>query len=341
MRLSKIGISILAISAASCFAAACSDDGSGDSPSNSSGGSGTGGDDTGSGGDDTGTGGDDTGTGGDDTGTGGNDNLGGGGSGTGGGSNASCDIYGERDGEEELTGTITTNKTLTADKVWKLKGTVWVNSGATLTIEPCTRIEGVKNSGDPAILVITRGAKIDAEGTKNEPILFTSDQATGSRKPGDWGGVILLGKAPNNQTTTPVIEGLSTDDDRKEYGGNVPDDDSGTRRFMRLRAGVAYEREQLARNLIAAHFNETSRRFIDALAKVLPQIGIEELYFRFHFLLGAQYYTLLNPNRIYDLSGGLCDPADAEKALRHMVCLFAAGLRAPECLPNPSKEPHA
>jgi AcrR family transcriptional regulator len=117
-----------------------------------------------------------------------------------------------------------------------------------------------------------------------------------------------------------------------------PDDDSGTRRFMRLRAGVAYEREALARNLIARHFNETSSRFIDALVKVLPQIGIEELYFRFHFLLGAQYYTLLNPNRIADLSGGLCDPADAEKALHHMVCTFAAALSAPACVPSPSKE---
>jgi len=117
-----------------------------------------------------------------------------------------------------------------------------------------------------------------------------------------------------------------------------PDDDSGTRRFMRLRAGVAYEREELARNLIAQHFNQTSRRFIDALARVLPQIGPEELHFRFHFLLGAQYYTLLNPDRIYDLSGGVCDPADADKALRHMVCTFAAALRAPACVPTPSKE---
>ena len=117
-----------------------------------------------------------------------------------------------------------------------------------------------------------------------------------------------------------------------------PDDDSGTRRFMRLRAGVAYEREELARNLIAQHFNETSRRFIEALAKVLPQIGMEELYFRFHFLLGAQYYTLLNPNRISDLSGGLCDPADAEKALHHMVCSFAAALSAPSCMSRSPKE---
>jgi hypothetical protein len=107
---------------------------------------------------------------------------------------------------------------------------------------------------------------------------------------------------------------------------------------MRLRAAVAHERELLARNLIAQHFNETSRRFIEALAQAVRQIGMEELYFRFHFLLGAQYYTLLNPNRIYDLSGGLCDPAEAEKALRHMVSAFAACLRAPACMPTFSKE---
>jgi hypothetical protein len=116
------------------------------------------------------------------------------------------------------------------------------------------------------------------------------------------------------------------------------DDDSGTKRFMRLRAGVAFEREKLARNLIAQHFNETSRRFIGALVQVLPHIGQEELYFRFHFLLGAQYYTLLNPNRIHDLSEGVCDPADAKKALHHMVCSFAAVLAAPACTSNPLKE---
>lgn len=115
-------------------------------------------------------------------------------------------------------------------------------------------------------------------------------------------------------------------------------DDAGTRRFMRLRAGVAYEREELARNLIAKHFNATSRQFIEALAKVLPHIEMEELYFRFHFLLGAQYYTLLNPNRIYDLSGGMCDPADAEKALDHLVHSFAAVLTAPACTVRSSKE---
>lgn len=114
------------------------------------------------------------------------------------------------------------------------------------------------------------------------------------------------------------------------------DDDQGTRRFMRLRAVVAYEQEALARDLIARYFNDTSQRFIDALRKRLPHLGQPELYFRFHFLLGAHYYTLLNPHRIHDLSQGLCDPADTEKTLRTMIAFVAAGLRAPNTLPLPS-----
>ena len=112
------------------------------------------------------------------------------------------------------------------------------------------------------------------------------------------------------------------------------DDNSGTRQFMRLRAVVAYEQEALARDLIAKYFNETSRRFIDALAEELQTLAKEELYFRFHFLLGAHYYTVLNPGRIRALSGGACDPADSERALRTMIAFFAAGLRAPSSLTN-------
>lgn len=111
------------------------------------------------------------------------------------------------------------------------------------------------------------------------------------------------------------------------------DDDKGTRRFMRLRAVVAYEQEALARDLIARYFNDTSQRFIEALHKHLPHLGMQELYLRFQFLLGAHYYTVLNPHRIQDLSKGLCDPADTETTLRTMIALFAAGLRAPSILP--------
>jgi AcrR family transcriptional regulator len=113
------------------------------------------------------------------------------------------------------------------------------------------------------------------------------------------------------------------------------DDDSGTRRFMQLRAAVANEQEGLARDLISRYFNDTSRHFVDALKSELPQLGMPELYFRFHFLLGGHYYTVLNPNRIYDLSNGLCNPADTEQTLRSMIGFFAAGLRAPSSMAEP------
>lgn len=113
------------------------------------------------------------------------------------------------------------------------------------------------------------------------------------------------------------------------------DDDSGTRRFMRLRAVVANEQEGLARDLIARYFNDTSQHFIDALKAELPQLGMPELYFRFHFLLGAHYYTVRNPDRIYDLSNGLCNPADSEQTLQTMISFFAAGLRAPPSMAKP------
>jgi AcrR family transcriptional regulator len=114
------------------------------------------------------------------------------------------------------------------------------------------------------------------------------------------------------------------------------EDGSGTRRFMRLRAVVANEQESLARDLISRHFNETSRHFVNALKAELPQLGMPELYFRFHFLLGGHYYTVHNPGRIYDLSNGLCNPADSEQTLQAMICFFAAGLRAPSSMAEPA-----
>src|SRR5690606_17377910 len=73
---------------------------------------------------------------------------------------------------EELKGDITTNVTLTADKNWLLTGTVRVQSGATLTIEAGTTIYGDPNT--KGTLVISQGAKIQAVGTADEPIVFTT-----------------------------------------------------------------------------------------------------------------------------------------------------------------------
>lgn len=110
-----------------------------------------------------------------------------------------------------------------------------------------------------------------------------------------------------------------------------PSDDEGARRFMRLRSVVAHEQAELSKNLIAKHFNATSQRFIAAIAAATPHLSANDVYWRFHFLLGAHYYTLSNPGRIQALSGGQCDPADLEAALAEMVAFAAAGFRAPPC----------
>lgn len=108
-----------------------------------------------------------------------------------------------------------------------------------------------------------------------------------------------------------------------------PEDAEGARRFLRLRAVLSHENESLAGELISLHFNEVSRTFAAAIRGVLPQFSVEEVYWRFQFLLAAQYYTLSNPGRVAILSEGLCDPSNAEEALRHMVPFCAAVFRSP------------
>ena len=138
----------------------------------------------------------------------------------------------------EVTADITTNTAWSSGKIYLLKGIINVTSGATLTIPAGTLIKGDKAS--KACLVINRGGKIDAQGTIEKPIVFTSNQPVGARSSGDWGGVILLGKAPNNQALNQGIEGIPTDATGKaSYGGTDVADNSGTMKYVRIEfAGV-------------------------------------------------------------------------------------------------------
>lgn len=138
-----------------------------------------------------------------------------------------------------VTGSITTNTTLTSDKTYILKGIVRVESGATLTIQAGTKIYGENSS--QGSLVVKLGGKIMAEGTTINPIVFTSEfTKTGStRTPtyGDWGGIIILGKAPINVPGgTAAIEGPGD-----TYGGTDPADNSGVMKYVRIEyPGIAY-----------------------------------------------------------------------------------------------------
>ena len=133
-----------------------------------------------------------------------------------------------------LTGNINTTTTLTADKVWTLKGYVYVTDGAKLIIQPGTTI--VSDISEKGALVIERGAQIVAEGTATKPIVFTSGKAVGERAPGDWGGVVVLGRAKTNRTSEPTIEGGIG----RPYGGTNDGDNSGVLRYVRIEyAGIA------------------------------------------------------------------------------------------------------
>jgi uncharacterized membrane protein len=149
---------------------------------------------------------------------------------------------------ETLPNSITEDLTLTSDKVWKMDGLVYVESG-TLTIEPGTVIiaETQPTSDNTSALVITTGAQIDAQGTEEAPIIFTSEDDDGTKEPsesGDWGGIILLGEAPVGFGTagTNSIEGIDPNEPRGQYGGTDAADDSGIMTYVSIRySGVGIE----------------------------------------------------------------------------------------------------
>jgi hypothetical protein len=129
---------------------------------------------------------------------------------------------------DTLKGRITVNKTLDTNKTWIISGYVLVDSGATLTVNPGTQVQGqVSTKGT---LAIARGSKLVAEGTKEMPITFTSDEPAGAKTRGSWGGIVILGKAKTNLTSAPTFEAFSD----WAYGGTDDADSSGSLKYIRI-----------------------------------------------------------------------------------------------------------
>lgn len=142
-----------------------------------------------------------------------------------------------------LEGKISSNRTLKASNTYTIRGIVYVTNGAKLTIEPGTLIHGETSS--KGALVITRGCQIIADGTKDKPIIFTSDAS--SPKRGDWGGVVICGNAPTNASFNgtaglgQVEGGVNNGEGLGLYGGSNAADNSGILRYVRIEyAGYAY-----------------------------------------------------------------------------------------------------
>jgi hypothetical protein len=148
------------------------------------------------------------------------------------------------DGFEDLVGNVDSTRTLVNTKAYRLRGTVFVRNNATLIIDPGTFILGQPGSQPASALIITRNARIYANGSRTRPIIMTSSQAFGNRTRGDWGGLVLLGKAPVNVAANAdpnrpngagefSIEGLPASEDTR-YGGTDPDHNCGLMRYVRV-----------------------------------------------------------------------------------------------------------
>jgi hypothetical protein len=132
------------------------------------------------------------------------------------------------------------NVTFYSDTVYVLDGGVFVDSAATLTIQAGTRIEAEDGRDtDASFLVVTRDAQIFAEGTADNPIVFTSVLDDGNldyQDRGFWGGVILLGRAPTNNDDDKAIEGVNQIDPKRAlYGGDDADHNSGVFKYVSIR----------------------------------------------------------------------------------------------------------
>ena len=195
----------------------------------------------------------------------------------------------------EVTGVITANTTWTADKIYKLKGFVRVgndptvtdvpakNSGPTLTIQPGTVIYGEKAT--KGTLIIQRGAKIIAEGTATSPIVFTSESAVGTKEPGDWGGIVICGRASNNQPGG-VFE-LEGGYKAFSGGGTAPDDsdNSGSLKYVRIEyAGVPVNPNQEVNSLTLGAVGRDTK-----IEYVMCTYGLDDSFEWFGGTVNAKY----------------------------------------------------
>ncbi|HVF95693.1 MAG TPA: hypothetical protein VM871_00145 [Flavisolibacter sp.] len=170
-----------------------------------------------------------------------------------------------------LKGRIDSNMTLTPANNYIIDGFVYVMPNRTLTIQPGVTIKANYTGSNVGALIITRGAKINADGSATSPIVFTSGNP--SPRSGDWGGIVILGKAPVNATSTAgagtfVVEGgVNTSDNLGVAGGTDTADNSGTLRYVRIEyAGYAQQPDQEINSLtMAAVGNRTVIEYVQVL----------------------------------------------------------------------------
>ena len=134
-------------------------------------------------------------------------------------------------GDKDLSGEITTNTKLDPNFEYNLVGKLTVKEGVTLEIPAGTKIKA-KNGGTGIFIAVLPGGKLIAQGTAEKPIIFTSASAT--PKEGDWGGIILNGKAPISGPAGVVATNNAEMDTNVKYGGADANDNSGIIEYVKI-----------------------------------------------------------------------------------------------------------
>lgn len=223
-----------------------------------------------------------------------------------------------------ISGSIAANRTLTADTAYVLRGFVYVNSGATLTINAGTRIAGDTTALGSALFVL-RGARIVANGTATAPIVFTSQRAPGFRQPGDWGGLVVVGNARNNRTGNIIVEGsdgsvVGANPAGVVYtGGTVDTDNSGTLRYVRVEfAGYATLPDaELNSFTLAAVGSGTTLEYLQSVA------GLDDSFEWFGGTVNGRYLVS------YESGDDHFDTSEGYRGLNQFLIAFQSGYLVP------------
>lgn len=180
---------------------------------------------------------------------------------------------------EVQAGNLTGNVTWTADKIYRLHGFVRVGTDpnstgqptatGTLTIEPGTVIIGDRET--KGTLIVQRGSKIVAQGTKEKPIVFTSERPVGQKEPGDWGGLVICGRARNNN---PGGVGELEGQYGGFHGGTDDADNSGVLTFVRIEfAGIPIQPNQEVNSLTMGSVGAGTR-----IENVMCSYGLDDAF---------------------------------------------------------------
>ncbi|PLK43890.1 cell shape-determining protein MreB [Emticicia sp. TH156] len=218
-----------------------------------------------------------------------------------------------------VKGLLTGNISWTKDKIYKLSGFVRVGGDTTetaaagvatgtLTIEAGTVIIGERST--KGTLIIQRGSKIIANGTASEPIVFTSERGVGEREAGDWGGLVICGKAKNNLPGgSAQLEGSY----KGWHGGSDDADNSGSLKYVRVEyAGVPINPNQEINSFTFGSVGSgTSLEYLQA------SYGGDDSYEWFGGTVNAKYLVAYR---------GLDDDFDMDNGFRGNI-QFAVGLR--------------